>query len=221
MAYSFYLDKVLLPVTPESVSTKIKGNNKTFTLMNGEEINIPKSPGLTEISFEALLPNTEYPFAVYPDGFSNAKKYLNKLEELKKKACFPFQIIRELPSGDSLFDTTENMNVTLEEYEIKEDANQGCDMMVSIKLKQYRHYSTALKATEITKNDKGDLFAAPAAERPTDKEIPKSYTVVKGDTLWSICKKQLGDGARCWEIARQNAIPDPNKIYPGQVVRFG
>lgn len=222
MAYSFYLDGLLLPVTPEKVDMKIKGRNKTMTLINGEEINIPKAPGLTEISFDAILPNTQYPFAVYPNGFLNAKYYLGKLEELKKKVYFPFQIIRELPNGNTLFNTDKDMNVTLEEYAIKEEAEQGFDLTVSIKLKQYHPYGTALKTTEASAStgENRDLFPAPTAERPTTKESPKGYTVAKGDSLWGICKKQLGDGSKCWDIAKLNGISDPNKLTIGQVIRF-
>lgn len=220
MAYSFYLDGLLLPVTPEKLEMKIKGRNKTMTLINGEEINIPKAAGLTEISFEAMFPNIHYDFAVYPDGFLNAKYYLDKLEELKKKTGFPIRILRELPSGEFLYNTEENMDMTLEEYDIKESADLGFDVMVSIKLKQVGKYETAIQTAEVIKSDKGDLFPAPKAERPSNRKIPKSYTVVKGDTLWAICKMQLGDGSRCWDIAKLNGIPDPNKIAPGRVIRF-
>lgn len=220
MAYQFLMDGMLLPVTPAAVTMKVKGRNKTMTLINGEEINIVKSPGLTEISFDALLPNMQYPFAVYPDGFHNAKYYLTKLEEMKKKVSFPFQILRELSENVPLYNTEKDMTVTLEEYSIKEDAGQGFDVEVSIKLKQYQKYFTKLDTAEIKEVEDGAIVAEVKAERPATKEQPKGYTVVSGDCLWSICQKQLGDGARCWDIARLNGIPDPNKIYPGQVIRF-
>lgn len=220
MAYQFLMDGMLLPVTPAAVSMKVKGRNKTMTLINGEEINIVKSPSLTEISFDALLPNMKYPFAVYPDGFHNAKYYLTKLEEMKKKISFPFQILRELSENVPLYNTEKDMTVTLEEYSIKEDAGQGFDVEVSIKLKQYQKYFTKLDTAEIKQAADGTAVAEVKAERPAKKEQPKGYTVVKGDCLWAICQKQLGDGARCWDIAKLNGIPDPNKIYPGQVIRF-
>ena len=37
--YSFYFGSLLLPVTPQKLTTKIKGNNKTLTLVNGGDIN--------------------------------------------------------------------------------------------------------------------------------------------------------------------------------------
>jgi len=48
-----------------------------------------------------------------------------------------------------------------------------------------------------------------------------AYTVKKGDTLWDIAKKQLGSGAKYKEIAKLNPqIKDPNRIYPGQVLKL-
>ena len=49
-----------------------------------------------------------------------------------------------------------------------------------------------------------------------------THTVVKGDTLWAISKKHLGDGGRYNEIFEANRpmLSDPDKIYPGQVLRI-
>ena len=35
-----------------------------------------------------------------------------------------------------------------------------------------------------------------------------------------IAKKQLGDGTKYKEIARKNGIANPNRIYPGQVLKL-
>ena len=48
------------------------------------------------------------------------------------------------------------------------------------------------------------------------------HTVEKGDTLWAISTKTLGDGARYEEIFEANKpmLSHPDKIYPGQVLRI-
>lgn len=225
MGFSVYLDGVMLPVAPPKLTLKIGGNNEVKTLINGEDINIIRSLKLTEISFEALLPNTQYPFAVYPDGFNRADFYIAKLEELKKrKTPFRFVVTRELPNGETLFDTGsltgDEMLVTLEEYSLKEEAENGFDVVADISLKQYRPYGTSLTPIKVTVNAEGEAEAAPAVERAVAKEPPRTYTVVSGDSLWSICKRELGDGSRCYAIAELNGISNPNLIYPGQVIRF-
>lgn len=42
--YYFYLDKILLPIAPEKLELSIKNQNKTLNLINGEEINMIKTP---------------------------------------------------------------------------------------------------------------------------------------------------------------------------------
>lgn len=55
--YSVFLDGMLFPVTPEKLDVKIKGANKTLTLVNDGEVNFLKTPGLTEIgNLEVILP---------------------------------------------------------------------------------------------------------------------------------------------------------------------
>jgi len=48
------------------------------------------------------------------------------------------------------------------------------------------------------------------------------YTVKGGDTLGKIAKEQLGAAGRYTEIFEANTpmLTDPNKIYPGQVLRI-
>ncbi len=60
-----------------------------------------------------------------------------------------------------------------------------------------------------------------AVEVPDAKEAVY-HTVVKGDNLWKISEKYLGSGARNKEIFEANKpmLSDPDKIYPGQVLRI-
>lgn len=215
--YSVYLDSVRLPVTPSKISTKINSQNKTINLINDGEVNILKEAGLTDVSFNASIPQVNYPYAVYPDGFKDAQFFLAKFEQLKKsKKPFQFIVSRISPSGKILFDT--NLTVSMEDYTILEDANNGLDLDISIKLKEYRVYGTkrvVLKQAATQKTVKV------ASKRASTKTPPKTYKVVSGDTLWAICKKYLGDGSRYPEIAKLNNIKNPNLIYPGQVIRLG
>ena len=81
---------------------------------------------------ELLLPNLQkYPFAQYEEVKSNeireASYYLKELRKWKKKReVVDFKIIRKKPAGassDQLAST--EMKVTVESYEIIEDASQG------------------------------------------------------------------------------------------------
>ena len=50
----------------------------------------------------------------------------------------------------------------------------------------------------------------------------KTYTVVSGDTLSAIAKKVYGDAGKYQQIFEANKpmLKDPDKIYPGQVLRI-
>jgi hypothetical protein len=47
-----------------------------------------------------------------------------------------------------------------------------------------------------------------------------TYTVRKGDTLWSIAASQLGDGARWKDIATLNALKDADALGVGQQLKL-
>ncbi|KYG90388.1 peptidoglycan-binding protein [[Bacillus] sp. KCTC 13219] len=228
--YNFFIDDVQLPVAPTSMSMQISNKNDTIILMNESEVNILKKPGLTDIEFEVLLPNAKYPFAVYPSGFQPASKYLEKLEKLKlSQEPFQFIVNRTKPDGSLLFDT--NMTVSLEDYDIEEDAGEGFDITVKVRLKQYRPYGTKklnLKTSTANQSNSTNTAAVKKAtanvekQRPTTgKQTPKTYTVKSGDTLWAIAKKQLGDGSKYAELAKLNNLSNPNLIKVGQVIKLG
>lgn len=219
MAYNFFLDGVQLPIAPPSLSIKIKNQNKTVTLINEGEVNILKMAGLTEISFNIRIPQTKYPFANYSGGFKGADYFLNKLERLKTgQKPFQFIVSRVLPNGKSLFDT--NIKVSLEDYEIKEEAEDGFDVVIGVKLKQYKSYGTKTVKISPPPTPAAKPVAQATADRPADPPKKTTYTVVAGDCLWNIAKKYLGNGARYTEIYNLNKdkIKNPNLIYPGQVL---
>jgi LysM repeat protein len=212
--YEVYLGKMLCPIAPSKIDIKIKSQNKTINLMNYSEVTILKSPGLTEISFDLLLPNVKYPFATYKSGFVNAKVFLDEFERLKvEEETFYFKVIRKFPNGKMLFDT--DIKVSLEDYTIKEDAKQGFDIVVSIKLKQFRYYGT--KEYKVVNNQASVQKTRPTENSPKPTKN-KSYTVVKGDCLWNIAKKFYWDGSKYQIISDANKISNPNLIYPGQIL---
>ncbi|HBF3220586.1 TPA: LysM peptidoglycan-binding domain-containing protein, partial [Clostridioides difficile] len=232
MAYDFYLDGVQLPIPPPKLEIKVTNKNKTVDLINTGEVNILKKEGLSEISFEAEFTHNKLPF--YRGTFRDVQFFLSKLELLKTD-CKPFQFIvsREM-GGKVLFNT--NMKVSLEEYNIVEDADNGSDVKVAIKLKQYRDYSTKkLVPATPEKTNYGRTptpVMKPKEFRPDSSNKPngKTYTVKAGDSLWSICQKQLGNGSLYKKVYELNKtmMDKANKgkkvpkytIYKGQVLKL-
>ena len=233
--HQIYLDGMLLPVAPEQLKLKISNQNETITLINEGEANILKTPGLTEITFSALLPNVPYPFAVYPNGFQPAEYYLNKLEALKLSLkSFLFQIVRTNRAGlISSFD--QEMTVSLEEYEIDEDAEEyGGDLSVSITLLQYKSMITKTITFSQTSSGSSGTASVSAARDASSAPSAKQYTVQSGDSLWAIAKKQLGGASRFPEMYTLNSAviestakahgrassSEGHWIYPGTVLKL-
>ncbi|MEA4972382.1 MAG: LysM peptidoglycan-binding domain-containing protein [Candidatus Metalachnospira sp.] len=216
--YKVYIDDFLLPVPPEKISLSVSNKNETLDLVNGSEINFPKTPGLTEISFEFLLPNSKYPFADYSEGYFGSVWYTEKLKYLKMdKRAFDFRVEREKPNGETTFETT--YKVTLEDYTLTDSAANGFDLTVSVNLKENIEYAAFVY--NIDKNENGETTVEEEKKREDNKKADESYTVKEGDSLWKICKAQLGDGSKYSEIAALNKISNPNLIYPGQVIKLG
>lgn len=212
MSYTCYLGGMEFP-TPAKLTVKIKGNNKTLVLLNEGEINFLRSPGLTEVTLPLALP-------MLGSG-RPPSAYLDVLEGLKTgKKTTQFILVRVSPDGRWLFDT--NLTVSVEDYNIVEDAKNGLDVSVDVNLKQWREYGVKTATVEqpaagtnqpptLSVEQERDAGTAPSA---------KTYTVQKGDSLWAIAAKYYGKGSEYTKIAGANTdkISNPNLIYPGQVL---
>jgi LysM repeat protein len=208
-----------MPITPSKVKVKINNQNETLTLINGEEINILKAAGLTDVSFDLLLPQVSYPFT--NGGAQSADYYLSLFERLKtSKQPFQWILNRSMPSGKRLFYS--NLTVGMEDYQITDDAEEGFDISVTVSLKQYRHYGTKTVTIQPATTQTTTPTATVEPPKRETSQAPKqsTYTVKSGDCLWNIAKKYLGDGSRYNEIYNLNKdkITNPNLIYAGQVL---
>jgi hypothetical protein len=142
--YYFFIGPVLLPVTPEALTVEIAGNNQVVTLINDGEINILHDPQLKEAAFDILLPTRfgKYPFAFYTLGGLEAAAFCKYFELLQaRKIPFPFIVAKMMP-GTVIPVGYEYMQAVIESYGKKEDASNGPDVMVSLKLREYREYAT-------------------------------------------------------------------------------
>lgn len=222
--YDVYIGKCLLPVSPEKIQMKISSGNKTLTLINQGEVNMLKTAKLTEVEFEFSIPQVRQPYAVYKGGFTGARYFLNYFEKLKTgKKKFQFIVCRRLPNGRSLFNT--NLKMTMEDYTVTDDAGEGFDLTVKVKMKQWRGYSTQTVTIKQPETTASTATATTETTRETDNSpapaSPTTYTVKSGDCLWKIAKQFYGSGSSYTKIYEQNKGTiggNPNLIYPGQVL---
>lgn len=152
--YQVFLGYMPLPVAPAKIDISTDSRNETLDLVSGEEISILKQPGLKEIHFEFMIPSQEYPFTTMAGslasdllgnlvGLVESTSILKYLEQLKTdKEVFQFIVVR-LGMGlkiTNLYNT--NIKVTLEDYTIKEDADNGFDIMVDVYLREWKDWYT-------------------------------------------------------------------------------
>ncbi|WP_455577349.1 hypothetical protein [Anaerosinus sp.] len=232
MAYYFFIGDMMLPVPPAKMNVKVNNKNKTINLINEGEVNIIKAQGLTEISFDARLPNQNYPFADYDTSFSSSltsqltgsnfsfKKADYFLDNFKtsKLSNLPVRlIITRMRNWQLLFDT--NMLVTLEDYNIDEDADNGFDLIVPLRFKQYRPYGT--KECEVTTDENGVQHISVKETRPAyDKTVPNAYKIRNEQSMWEVCKRMSGGSLDWREVMEKNSITNPLGQVKGKVITF-
>lgn len=182
MSYYFMLGACPLPINPSALNIKTPSLNKTVTLINDGEINIPKDHGLREISFDFLLPTFQkYPFASYQLGNYTAATIILYLKLWKSmKIPLPFIVVRMSPKGKFLYFTS--IKSVIEDFTFDEDANEhGFDTMCSITLKEYVDYGT--KRVKIKQTQNGTQEASTTNTRSTaDRQTQRTTTVRDGET---------------------------------------
>lgn len=184
---------LLLPITPGELTINVGSNNEVINLIDEGDINLLKSPALIEVEFEARFPMRTYPYSRVPYDFQTYLDVIKKLKE--EKLAFDFIVIRKKPNWST------KLRMALEEFELKESHDEGDDVLINFKLKQYKEYGVKIlkKANTTTSTS--------STPRDQKKEVAganKLYTVVSGDCLWLIAKRFYGDGSKWTKIYDAN-----------------
>lgn len=211
------------PVTPESIEFSDAGDGSTFNVSRLGEINVIKFPKLREVSFSGIFPADYSPYHLkYDTRDPEAQKefYSDPYEYVKK-------IIRWMQTGRPvrlIFSGaryTVNMAVSIESFDWKETAGTVGDVQYDIKLKQFIFYA-AKKVVPLKNSKTAASKTKTKASRPDEKVKPKTVRLKAGDSLWSVAKAHLGDGARWRELQKLNGIKDAQlkKLPVGLVIKL-
>ena len=126
------------------------------------------------------------------------------MEDWRKKG----QDIRFIVTGTDI-----NIPIIIESFSYGEVAGSR-DVEYTLNLKEHKSiYISPLPKTETP------TTSTPNTTRPTEPPAtPKSHKVVKGDSLWAIAQKYLGNGSRYPEIKKANwdtypSLKNNNIIY--------
>lgn len=189
-----------LPVTPPEYPMAAGREVETLDMARTGKIALPGLKDLFDGTLEFMLPAREYPFLT-AGGVADPQYYLDLLTAWSEAA----QVCRYIVAG-----TQVNLPVLLGQLSWREQDGSN-DVYCALPLREYR-YLEEVRTEALTQN------SGRAAESAGQAAAARQYVVVKGDTLWAICRRFYGDGSLYGKLAAANGIKNPNLIYPGQVL---
>lgn len=192
--------ELVMPVYAQTGHGWIHGINvETIHLDQMGDLAIPTTKKLCAQPLEFLLPAKRYPFCT-PGAETNPYYYLEQLE----KRCDGKSVQRYIVTGTPI-----NAQVIIRSVDYTEPDGTG-DLTCTVQIQEYR-------APEAIPAETSETQVGAARAVGNVPEV-RTYTVVKGDCLWSIARRFYGDGSLCYRLATANNIPNANIIYPGQVL---
>lgn len=205
--YIVFLDpaagtSLMLPVTPSGYEWACRAAVETVAVDQLGDLNLFGGLRMVQTTLRGcLLPAQAYPF-LSPGESAEPWQYVERLEQWIR-AGTP---VRFIVSGTPL-----NAEVLIEEVTYGEQDGTN-DLYADITIRQYRRPETP----ELP--PKAGATAALTRASATGAAESKSYTVVRGDTMWGISRRFYGDGSLAWRLAAFNQIKNANLIFPGQVL---
>lgn len=194
--------ELVMPVTPPDFYVEEGRSVECLDMTDTGQASLPGLKSLFNERLEFLLPSSA---RNYTAGGWTGEPY-----------AVVARLVEWSNNGDVLrlivTDTPVNVPVLLGPVRHGQKDGTG-DVYVTLELRQYREL--AEESTEVNL-DTGNKGRAPAQE----KKEESSYTVVKGDTLWGICRRAYGDGNLAWRLAKANGIKNANLIFPGQALKL-
>ena len=176
-----------LPVNPAAVEFTEKQLNQAITLLNIGEANLKGERGLKYTKLSSFFPSEKSPF--YKNANRKPGKYVAMLQEWKNAKA----VVRVIISDMNI-----NLAMLIDDftYSMKEGDE---DIYYTISFSEYR----TLNVPSVQINTK--VRSNGLLSRPEPAAAGGSYTVVGGDTLWGISKKNYGSGSSHPKIYSANS----------------
>lgn len=200
-----YLGNMEFPAAPERLEVLTEGNWESAELDAVGEVIRYRPPGLRLVRFSGIFPEREYGF-VTAGTLQAPRSYTDQLNQMAA-GREPVRLV--ISGGARPF----SMLAVVERFDWRMQAGEDGDIYYELELREYRDFGKAAVVVS-------GRIAGTGTAVEKNPAAPAVYTVQKGDTLWAIAKRFLGDGSRYGEIAANNGIRNPNLIYPGQTLRI-
>lgn len=210
LSFNSGAEAIEIPILPEEINATIPSNSKSYDISKLGEINVIGNLKLREIGFSSLFPANWFPGCNVTDReLFSPLHYVNRIQKWRKTK----KPMRLVFVGSTY---TINMPVSIEKFEVSEEGGAVGDLKYQIAFKEYRFYAARkVKAKDST-------ASLDSSARSDTRLTPNTYTLVKGDNLWKIAKKFLGDGSKYKQIQQLNGIKDSElkKLQIGKVIKL-
>lgn len=198
--------RVAIPMLPEKISRKGSARTQGYDIINVGEVQLPGGSSLLTYSWNGTFPG---------ESRKNASHIKRPLWQHPKELEQIFEKWRV--SGARLIlmvtETPINCEVLLTKFDTEYSGGNG-DIAYTVTFTQSKRL--IVQTMQEAQNSSEDTTRPEAAAAQE-----KTYTVVSGDTLWSIAERFLGNGARYPEIYNLNKEvvgSDPRLLKPGLVL---
>lgn len=190
--------ELILPVTPQNYPMAAGRGVERLDMAQTGQIALPGLKSLFTGTLEFMLPAQAYPFLA-AGAVADPQHYIDLFAAWSRNG----NVCRYIVAGTGV-----NIPVLLGPLEYSEQDGSN-DVYCKLPLYEYRFLDEV----------KVERAAQGAARSPAGQSgAPNRYTVVRGDSLWAICRKFYGDGSLAYKLATVNGIKNPNLIYQGQVL---
>ncbi len=187
-------ERIYFTVNPAEINISRPNQNRVLSLAMGGTVNAWGGRGLREVTIKTFLPCEGSPFYA-----GQPPEALIAMLKRWQDSGDPVRLIVSKSDVNDAF-LIENLTEAFREGDR--------DVGLSVTLREYK-FKSALAA----------LAGGTAAPVRADERPPqKSYTVVKGDTLWDIACRFYGDGSRWGEIAKKNGVSNPRNLQIGRTL---
>ncbi len=189
-------DAMAFAMLPEEVTVEAATVFQTFDIIDTGEVKIPRGEKLTGFSWKGTLPGEmlRYRSDIIKTHYWMPPEVMIGCWSMWRRNGTKLRLM--------LTGTVINHDVYLSDYTI---TNKGAGGNVDYEI-------SFVAAKDLIVYTLDEEAARAEMSRPAT-EVPATYTVKDGDSLWSICEMYYGDGTRCMDLYYKNyeVIDEANK----------